>query len=61
MFSVNTEFDPEFVINSGVCAPENMTHAANSQADRTCGERQQSVSLIHFSQELAQFTFSAED
>ncbi len=35
MFSVNSEFEPEFVINSGACAPESVTRAANSQLHET--------------------------
>ncbi len=34
-FSDNSEFEPEFVINSGAGAPERVTRAANSQSHGT--------------------------
>ncbi len=49
-------FEPEFVINSGACATESVTRAANSQLHETL-RAPASVSWIHFSRESAQFIF----
>ncbi len=55
--SVNSEFEPEFVINSLARAPESVTHSANSQSHGTWRESAKRSAGLTSSRELAQFTF----